>query len=285
MNLGQPHLPVPFGQPSQPQQWYQHQPHLPQQLQSPTQHQVLVAQGRPQLPVPSAQASQPQQWYQPQPHLPQQLQPHSLSQVLPQGRPHLFGPPVQPHLMPLVRTTQQYVVSQSPSYVAAGGPAYQQGSAPVTGPRPTGEHDIFLSGTPVTPFAVIFTGEPVERVTRMVTAFAPTLAHLVSTIHQRGTGTAMRCELHCKQTDLGQAVSIIQALKDKGVKGVAAYQPRTQSGPSDLSTTAGRGLDAQILQTGVCRNFHYGVACTHNPCKFKCYADAAALSQHHSLPP
>ncbi len=136
--------------------------------------------------------------------------------------------------------------------MAAGGPAYQQGSAPVTGPRPTGEHDIFLSGTPVAPFAVIFTGEPVERVTRMVTAFALTLFHLVSTIR---------------------------------VKGVAAYQPRMQSGPSDLSTTAERGLDAQILQTGVCRNFHYGVACTHNPCKFKYYADAATLSQYHSLPP
>ena len=245
----QPQPPLPQQQPSQPQQWYQPQPPLSQQPQPPLQSQVLPTQSRPHVPVPFGQPSQPQQWYQPQFQLPQQLQPQPQPQVLPSQRSH------------------------------------RQGNSPTTGTRPPGEYDIFLSGTPVVPFAVIFTGESVDRTTCMVTALAPTLAHLVSTVHQRGTGTASRCELHCKQTDLAQAVSIIQALKDKGVKGVAPYQPRTQPGPSDLSTTAGRGLEACILQTGVCRNFHYGLPCPHNPCKFKCYADAVPWPQHPNRPP
>ena len=138
------------------------------------------------------------------------------------------------------------------------------------GQRPSGEFDVYLSGTPIIPFAVIFTKEPVDRVKALLTSLVPALASGVKAVTHRGTGDGERCELHCWQSEFAQASAIIPALKGKGVNISAwrALQPTT--GPSDLANTAAAGVDNAIIRAGVCRNYYYNQHCPHPSCRFKC---------------
>ena len=152
------------------------------------------------------------------------------------------------------------------------------------GQRSSGEFDVYLSGTPIIPFAVIFTKEPVDRIKALLTSLVPALASVVKAVTHRGTGDGERCELHCWQSEFAQASAIIPALKGKGVNISAwrALQPTT--GPNGLANTAAAGVDNAIIRAGVCRNYYYNQYCPHPSCRFKCYGNAVPGLQHPHPP-